>query len=53
MCFGFVSLADQRAVVLKAKYEALSKDKKVLRKAVEKKRRKTTQQDKRLIPSTR
>lgn len=45
--------ADQKAVLLKAKYDTLSKDKKQLRKAVEKKRRKTVQSDKKLMPAKR
>ena len=40
-------------MLLKAKYDTLSKDKKQLRKAVEKKRRKTVQSDKKLMPAKR
>lgn len=46
-------IADQKAVFLKAKYDTLSTDKKSLRKAVEKKRRKTDQKDKKLLPNQR
>ncbi|KAL8287420.1 hypothetical protein RQP46_003278 [Phenoliferia psychrophenolica] len=45
--------ADKKAVLLKAKYDTLAADKKGLRKAVEKRRRKTVQQDKKLLPSNR
>lgn len=44
---------DQKAVILQAKYDALSQDKKLLRKTVEKKRRKTGQQEKKLMPDKR
>ncbi|KAK4703840.1 ribosomal RNA-processing protein 36, partial [Phenoliferia sp. Uapishka_3] len=50
--FPFLT-ADQKAILLKAKYETLAQDKKGLRKAVEKKRRKTVQQDKKLLPAQR
>ncbi|KAI5478141.1 hypothetical protein MNV49_005405 [Pseudohyphozyma bogoriensis] len=45
--------SEQKQVFLKAKYDALSSDKKQLRKSVEKKRRKTAQKDKKLIPRER
>ena len=51
--FPLPPAADQKAVLLKAKYDTLAVDKKGLRKAVEKRRRKTVQQDKKLLPAAR
>lgn len=44
---------EQRDVILKAKFETLSKDKKQLRKTVEKKRRKEGQKEKKKMPEKR
>ncbi|KAM0748156.1 DUF947-domain-containing protein [Meredithblackwellia eburnea MCA 4105] len=45
--------SDKKALILKARFDALKDDKKGLRKAVEKKRRKTAQRDKKNMPSLR
>ncbi|KAM0786683.1 hypothetical protein ACM66B_002128 [Microbotryomycetes sp. NB124-2] len=45
--------ADKKKLQLKAKYDDLSQDKKQLRKAIEKKRRKLSQKDKKLMPNRR
>lgn len=47
------STADQKAVLLKAKFDVLAQDKKALRKTVEKHRRKTANKDKKLLPNRR
>lgn len=44
---------EQREVILKAKYDTLSKDKKQLRKTVEKKRRKEGQKEQKRMPEKR
>jgi hypothetical protein len=45
--------AEKKQVVLKAKFDELSQDKKTLRKAIERKRKKTSQKEKKLLPNRR
>ncbi|SCV70270.1 BQ2448_1664 [Microbotryum intermedium] len=45
--------AERKALLLKAKYDVLAQDKKQLRKTIEKKRKKTAQKDKKLLPQRR
>ena len=47
------SSADQKSVLLRAKFDLLQADKKQLRKTVEKKRRKVANKDKKLLPNKR
>ncbi|SCZ87407.1 BZ3500_MvSof-1268-A1-R1_Chr2-2g04873 [Microbotryum saponariae] len=45
--------AERKALLLKAKFDVLAQDKKQLRKTIEKKRKKTAQKDKKLLPQRR
>ncbi|SGY15065.1 BQ5605_C013g07230 [Microbotryum silenes-dioicae] len=45
--------AERKALLLKAKFDVLAQDKKQLRKTIEKKRKKTAQKDKKLLPQKR
>ncbi|KAK4049573.1 rRNA biogenesis protein rrp36 [Microbotryomycetes sp. JL201] len=49
----YLKNADKKKLQLKAKYDDLSQDKKQLRKAIEKKRRKISQKDKKMMPNRR